>query len=64
MMKKIYKLVAILMVLLSSCEWDDEPQDCEQVRISPSNAPAYWVTICTEEGGGIPVTNTGQGGQK
>ena len=63
-MKKALLLLMALIPLLSSCDWDwnDDPPNCEQVRISPSNEPAYWVTICADDGGGIPVTNTG--GQK
>ena len=53
-MKKIGLL--ILLLLLSSC--GGEVQDCEQIRISPPDAPPYWVTICADEGGGIPVTPT------
>lgn len=56
MARKFHKLL-LLAILLSSCGGlgEGEGLNCESVMINPPNAPPYWVDICTEDGGGVPV---------
>ena len=39
------KRLLLLAIFLSSC--GGEVDDCDRVRVLPSDGPGYWITICT-----------------
>lgn len=66
MVSRFFKVLIPLAILLSSCGGVGEGDglNCESVLVNPPNGPPYWMDICTEDGGGVPVQYPEQGGQK